>query len=78
MHKIYKSKKAIFLQIPPSVNLLDLLLRSKDAVKRLAQPLAQLLVDVCASILGRNCSTASLQMRHRIVLRHGRVVLVAR
>lgn len=61
-----------------SVHLLDLLLRPKDAVKRLAQPLAQLLIDIGTGFLCRNPRRAALQMRHRIALRHGRAVLVAR
>lgn len=61
-----------------SVNLLDLLLGSKNAVESLAQPLAQILVDVGTGILCRNCRSAALEMRHRIALRQRRVVLVAR
>lgn len=57
--------------------LLDLLLRSKEAVKRLAQPLAQLLIDVGPGILCGNPRRAALQMRRRIALRRGRAVLVA-
>jgi hypothetical protein len=60
------------------VNLLNLLLRPKDAVEGLAQSVAQLLINIGTGILCRDSRRTALQMRHGIALRNGGVVLVAR
>lgn len=86
IHKIQEEAKKVYKNSTikneylsnASVNLLDLLLRPKDAVKRLAQLVAQLLIDIRTSLLCGNPRRAALKMRHRIALCHGRAVLVAR